>query len=550
MNSPLTSRTLSLFALLTLTFPSAAQSGGEVITHWQIEGAWSSAFLGYGLAEIGDVDGDGLAEVLIHSYQDQDAASLRDGSLHIRSGADGSLLYKLTDFDYLDSSMDGIGDVNGDGAADFVVGLPNENGHASRAGRVVVYSGIDGAILFEKLGNNVGNDLGAAVCGTGDWNSDGVPDFAFFDDASGATVKVFSGSDFSLIKKFNAPTGADQFGRSIALAGDVDMDGVSDLMIADPWAQGVGSNGDGRVFVYSGQSKTLLYELGAYHADSWLGLTMASAGDTDGDGADDLLVCNGSLSSSNRVLLFDGQSGSLRSIYGWSSNSDNFGAAIASAGDLNEDGYGDIAISVVTGSWFPSDQIRFYSGKDGDYLAEIRVASGSRFAESMVHLGDRDGNGYSEFLVGAPSYSDHLSFSGGVVVLERLPMIRINSDELSANHGGVVEVHFDFSDAAAGMEYRTLLSDHGIGPTLHGVWIPLALDQLGIDSYHGIYPGNSTSQLQGTLDSQGMASGSMTFAPGLPSWLVGYEVWIAGIAMTPGGLPEFSSAARKITVMP
>ena len=126
--------------------------------------------LGFAVAGAGDVDGDGYDDV-IAGGPGRELAGMPAGAAYVLSGSDGSVLHS-----WLGSStgaefgvaVAAVGDVNGDGNADVAVGAPGENGFGS----VRIYSGADGSTLHFALGGSVGAEFGASVTGVGDVNSD------------------------------------------------------------------------------------------------------------------------------------------------------------------------------------------------------------------------------------------------------------------------------------------------------------------------------------------------------------------------------------------
>jgi hypothetical protein len=73
---------------------------------------------------------------------------------------------------------------------------------------------------------------------------------------------------------------------------------------------------------------------------------------------------------------------------------------------------------------------------------------------------------------------------------------------------------------------------------------------LAIDTFSGIYPVPTHSDLHGTLNADGNSTASMTIPAGLPPVLIGNTYWFAAIAFQPSGLPEHSSVARSVTIVP
>lgn len=146
----------------------------------------------------------------------------------------------LTNFDWYGRSVANAGDVNGDGVDDIVVGIPNgDPGGIINAGMARVYSGVTGAVLFTVPGTVAGDHMGWAVAGAGDVDGDNHADIivsAVHSSTVGLNrVHVISGVDNSIIYIFNG-SATDWFGYAVSGAGDVDGDGLDDVLIGNPMA--------------------------------------------------------------------------------------------------------------------------------------------------------------------------------------------------------------------------------------------------------------------------------------------------------------------------
>ena len=206
---------------------------------------------GISVDSAGDVNGDGRTDLIIGATGDDNNGS-RSGSARVLSGVDGSLIYMFDGdmFDRLGDSVRGAGDVNGDGRDDVIVGLPGDG----NIGSARVLSGVDGSILYTFNGDSYGEQFGATVDGLGDVNGDGRADLIVgvsneSNNGSGiGSARVFSGLDGSILYTFDGDSDFDRFGTSVSGAGDVNGDGLDDFIIG---ASNGGANGGGyaRVFV-------------------------------------------------------------------------------------------------------------------------------------------------------------------------------------------------------------------------------------------------------------------------------------------------------------
>lgn len=257
----------------------------------------------------------------------------------------------------------GAGDVNADGKADFIIGAPSANsGDQPHAGSVYVYSGSDGSLLYEKDGAVAGDDFGASVASAGDVNGDGKADFivgAPYARPNGleiaGTVYVYSGANGSLLYKKDGVSADLRLGISVASAGDVNRDGKTDFIVGADFASPGGRRQAGSAFVYSGADGSLLYQVDGAEAGDNLGWSVASAGDVNGDGRADFIIgapgtCWGANYYVGSVYVYSGADGSLLYKELGAMAYGRLGTSVASAGDVNGDGKADFIVGTLWGS--------------------------------------------------------------------------------------------------------------------------------------------------------------------------------------------------------
>ena len=239
--------TAALFVLCVLlaTQPAAAISIRTVIAPTG-EGAGDN--FGYSVSGAGDVNGDGYADVIVGAYLN-DAAGSNVGRAYVYYGGPGAdavadlTLTGEAAGDLFGYSVSGAGDVNGDGYADVIVGAYSDDGGGLDAGRAYVYFGGPGADAVADLtltGAAAGDWFGWSVSGAGDVNGDGYADVivgGHLDDAggmdAGRAYVYFGGPGADAVADLTL-TGAaagDQFGISVAGAGDVNGDGYADVIV-------------------------------------------------------------------------------------------------------------------------------------------------------------------------------------------------------------------------------------------------------------------------------------------------------------------------------
>jgi hypothetical protein len=168
-----------------------------------------------------------------------------------------------------------------------------------RSGRVYVHSGKDGRLLRElTLGGSV-DAFGCALTGPGDLDSDGLPDLvvgAFRDSREpglGGNATAFSGADGRVLWTLRGRQERSELGFSLCTLPDLDSDGVADLAVGDPCEVQEGTNLVGLVLLVSGHSGQVLRtlgDLGKNYTASDIGFALSCPGDLDGDGKPELFV--------------------------------------------------------------------------------------------------------------------------------------------------------------------------------------------------------------------------------------------------------------------
>jgi len=333
------------------------------------------------------------------------------------------------------SSIASAGDVNGDGYDDVLVGASMFTGNYTNEGAAYLFlgssAGLSTSPAWRITGNQSTATLGHSVAGAGDINGDGYDDIlvsAPLYDIAGQTnagmVYIFTGSPSGL-----SPTPASQltlnkantrFGASIAGNADVNGDGYSDIIIGAYVDDG--KTGNDGVYIYHGSaagvSPTPTTTLQFSQTDAYFGNVVATAGDINNDGYDDILAglpyYDGDKANEGAVILYSGgpagiQQTPLQQFEGNQTGS-LFGNSLSTAGDVNSDGYDDI---IIGGQGYSLNANQdgaawiYHGGNGGMHLALVLESNqtGALFGFSVSGAGDVNHDGFSDIIIGAPKYT-------------------------------------------------------------------------------------------------------------------------------------------------
>jgi len=420
---------------------------------WTADGTQEDSGFGYSVATAGDVNGDGFADVIVGAFW-QDGVQIEEGAAFVFLGS-GSGLSAVPDWSVIGGqsraslgwSVGTAGDVNADGYADVIVGVRHWDGAAGLdTGRALVFhggpSGPGISPDWSAEGGEEGALLGWSVGTAGDTNGDGYADVivgAYREDVTwldDGAARVWLGgpdglADAPVWTATSAQAGA-AFGWSVAGAGDTDGDGLSDVIVG-AYLHDQGAIDEGRVSVYLGcgtvGSGDPSWTATAGPNGIVFGETVAYAGDVDGDGTSDVLVgdplANFGVGGEGRVDLFRGAEGGPDGSPDWSTVGPHadagWGRAIASACDVNGDGYDDVVIGapLADGAFSQEGQASlFLGGPLGLGASAAWAAFGGQaaaaFGACVAGLGDANGDGFADLAVGAPEASGAVPLSGAV----------------------------------------------------------------------------------------------------------------------------------------
>jgi Ca2+-binding RTX toxin-like protein len=322
-----------------------------------INGIAASDFSGISVSSAGDINGDGIDDLIVGAYGadpngngyagesyvvfgGSGVGSSGNLNLSALNGSNGFVINGITAYDFSGISVSSAGDINGDGIDDLIVGAyrADPNGNSAAGASYVVFGGsgvgssgsfnlsaLNGSNGFVINGIAANDRSGVSVSSAGDINGDGIDDLIIGASAAdpngntfaGASYVVFGGSGVGSSGSLNLSTlngsngfvingiaAGDGSGGSVSSAGDINGDGIDDLIIgasaADPngnsaagasyvvfGGSGVGSSGSLNLSALNGSNGFVINGIDAYDRS---GISVSSAGDINGDGIDDLMI--------------------------------------------------------------------------------------------------------------------------------------------------------------------------------------------------------------------------------------------------------------------
>ncbi len=499
----------------------------NLVQGFVINGETPKSLSGTTVSSAGDVNGDGLDDLIILSLYDKDDRNNSDeasrtyvvfGKINetvvdlstIRSSSDGFIINGEMSETISGISASSAGDVNGDGLDDLIIGSHwvDLAGNTQVGKSFVVFGKINtnainlsditsGTGGFVINGENTNDGSGISVSSAGDVNGDGSDDLIIgaygANGFAGKSFVVFGKNDTNAINLSTIESGTGGFainnditadsdagaGASVSSAGDVNGDGLDDLIVGAYRAQ----NSSGKSFVVFGkkdnrdvvnlsaiESGTGGFVINGENSNDFSGYSVSSAGDVNGDGLDDLIVgahqadLTDSADAGKSYVVFGkantdaiNLSNIVTGTGGFVINGENAGDksgySVSSAGDVNGDGLDDL----IVGAYYADSAGKADIGKSfvvfgkadtttvnlsniisgtGGFVINGENA-GDKSGYSVSSAGDVNGDGLDDLIIGAPSAGSANNANAGksFVVFGKTDTKSVDLTNVSAGEG-------------------------------------------------------------------------------------------------------------------
>jgi flagellin-like hook-associated protein FlgL len=453
------------------------------------------------VSDAGDVNGDGLDDLIMGARYASPNGKMNAGESHVVFGKTDGTAVELSDVtagtggfvingidagDYSGYSVSNAGDVNGDGLDDLIVGMGTSyarlDGIFPAGESYVVFGKTDGTAVelsdvaagtggFVINGIESGDNSGRSVSNAGDVNGDGLDDLiigSYFADQNGVfdageSHVVFGKTDGTAVELSDVTAGTGGFvingidahdvsGSSVSNAGDVNGDGLDDLIVGAHGADPNGNSKAGESYVVFGKTDGTAVELSdvtagtggfvinGIDADDYSGYfsAVSNAGDVNGDGLEDLIV-GAHLADPSNAYYSNSSAGESYVVFGKTDGTavelsdvtagtggfvingidayDKSGSSVSNAGDVNGDGLDDVIVGAPSadpnGNSAAGESYVVFGKTDTDAVELSNIASGTggfvingidesdASGYSVSNAGDVNGDGLDDLIVGA-----------------------------------------------------------------------------------------------------------------------------------------------------
>jgi hypothetical protein len=376
------------------------------VRHLERLGATIDGRHGAGLATVGDVDGDGADDLLVAAPESPGPLGILTGRVELLSGRTGALIRSHTGAnrrDLFGASICAGGDFDGDGIGDYAIGAPKflVSPLIGRAGRAELFSGADGRVLATWDGTWYCQGVGAKLVMLEDFDGDGRRDLLGLCEPD---VWVLSGAGGRLIELELD----DEQATAAALIDDVDGDGRREIAIGSSWHSGL-IDREGRVRVFSGADGRFLADFHGERSDDAIGRDLVPAGDVDGDGVREIWVSGRNWTAfigsalDGMVELRHGRTFDVMTrIDGVAKQ--RLGDRLACGSDWNGDEVPELLTTLPGVA--PQGAVQLRDGRDGALLHEwLGVEADAGFGAALA-TGDWNGDRIGDAGIGIPSRID------------------------------------------------------------------------------------------------------------------------------------------------
>ncbi len=452
-----------------------------------IESNQAGSNMGWDVSGAGDVNGDGYSDVIISAQEyangqtDEGAAFVYHGSASGISTTAAARVESNQWVAYMGWSVSSAGDANGDGYSDVIVGANLYDNGQTNEGAAFIYhgsvSGINTTAAAVLESNQANARMGNSVSSAGDVNGDGYNDVivgaSYYGNGQSfeGAAFVYHGSASGISTTAAAVLESNQadanFGHFLSTAGDVNGDGYSDVIVG-AYNYDNGQNDEGAAFVYhgsaSGISTTAAAMVESNQVNAYMGHSVSSAGDVNGDGYSDVIVGahwydNGNTNEGSAFVYHgspNGISTTAASVLESNRPLVYFGYSVASAGDVNGDGYSDVIVGAyyyTNGHTNEGAAFVYHGSASGINTSAAAMLESNQTIAQMGHsvssAGDVNGDGYSDVIVGA-IYYDNVQTDEGAAFVYHGSASGISSTAIARVESNQAEAYFGWSVSTAG----------------------------------------------------------------------------------------------------